>query len=81
MIQRARGGESDRAGLEGLPHQRSHRGDVLLGGGLLRHGAITHHVDAQRVMRNLGEEVDAVREAVERLHVLLEAFPSPANAL
>ncbi len=73
--------EARRARLERRAEERAHRGDVVVGRLLLGHGALAHHVDAQRIVRDLQEEIDRVRHAPDRVHVLRERLPAPRDAL
>jgi hypothetical protein len=75
----ARGGEAERAGLDRRRSQPVHRGDVLGGRGLAVDAALAHHIDAQRMVRQLRGYVDGARQAVERVEELGKALPRPVE--
>jgi hypothetical protein len=74
------GGEAAGASLQGLAQKGAHLGDVVVGGGLAGDGAVTHHVDAQRIVGDLRDQVHGVGK-VERVEVAGEVLPGPADAL
>src|SRR3954447_3990778 len=76
----ARGGEAERAGAQGVGGQPMHRGDVLRGRGLAVDAALAHHIDAQRMMRDLCRDIDRARQAFERVEELRKALPVPGKS-
>ena len=72
---RARGGEAHRAGGDGLGDQPAHLGDVVGGGVLVAHAALSHHLEAQRPVGQLRRDVERVATRPEEVEVLREALP------
>ena len=60
--------------------QAVHLAQVVVAGHFAARGALAHHVQAQRVVRHQGHEVQAVRHAVQGARVLAETLPAPAHA-
>jgi len=42
---------------------------------------LAHDVHTQRIVRDMGKEIDGVWHLIEHIHVLWEALPSPADPL
>ena len=77
VIERARGGEAERAGANARRCKRRHGRVVFVGRGLALHAPLAHDEDPHRRMRHLRRDVEVVGPGVERVHVLLEALPGP----
>jgi len=77
VVQRARGGEPECSGAHGIGGQLAHLRDVVVGRGFKLGTALTHHIDAQGAMRQLGGDVDVVRPGFHRVEIFGEAFPVP----
>jgi hypothetical protein len=73
--------ESGSACLEGTSQEIAHRGDVVVRRRFVGDGAIAHHVNPERVVRDLHEEVDGVGLRRDRVHVFGEGLPPPRDAL
>ena len=71
----------DGARLERFAGKALHLRDVLRRCLLVEHRAIAHDVNPQRIVGNLHGEIDAVRPGIQRIHVLRQGFPFPADAL
>ncbi len=81
VVERARRGEPEGAGGNGLADEVAHGRD-LLGRGLGPVGAsFAHHVEPERAVGDLGGEVDVVGTAFEGIEVLAERLPLPGEAL
>ena len=76
----ARRREAERAGLHRLRGQPAHLGDVLSGGRFAPDRAVTHHIDAQRMVRDLRRDIDRARHAFERVEKIGKALPIPLEA-
>ncbi len=68
-------------GLDALPSELGHRGDVVRGGLLVIGAAVAHHVQAQRAVRDLHGDVDVVRDRVDGVEELAERVPVPPQTL
>ncbi len=77
----AAGAEAGRSGDDRLAGERAHLGDVVVARGDAGEGSLAHHVDAQRVVGDLTHDVDGARAHVDRVHVVGERLPVPADAL
>ena len=66
---------------ERFAQQPLHRGDVLGRGRFLRLRTIAHHRHAQRVMRYLREEIEGMRDALQRVEILGEGLPIETDTL
>ena len=73
----ARGREAERTGSERRLGQAAHLTYVGGSRGLAIDAAIAHHIDAQRVVRDLRADIDCARHAVERLEIVGETLPIP----
>jgi endonuclease/exonuclease/phosphatase family metal-dependent hydrolase len=80
MVEGARRGESQRAGLDGFPSEVRHGVDLGGRGRVPIGAALAHDVDAQRAVRHLGSEIDVVRPRFERVEELREGLPIPGQA-
>ncbi len=80
MQHRARRGESQRAGLERIAHQRRHLRDVVRRRFLVARAALAHHVGAQRSVRHLRANVEHSRHLLDRVHVFGKRFPAPLDS-
>ncbi len=80
MEHRARGGESQRAGLERIAHEGRHLRDVVGGRFLVARPALAHHVGAQRAVRHLRADVEHARHLLDRVHVFGKRFPAPLDS-
>ena len=72
--------EAKCAGADRFLGQPTHFGDVLRRCGLAPDCAVTHHVNAQRMMRDLRGHVDRPRQPFERIEKIGEALPIPFQA-
>ncbi len=75
-----RGRETEGACAQGFFRQAAHGLDVGGSGDLAADGAVAHDIDAQRVVRHLSGDVDGTREAVQRVEIVGECLPLPAQA-
>lgn len=77
--ERARGGQSDRAGLHRLCHNLTHMIQIFRGRRVV--AAVAHHVDAQGHVREQHREVAGRRVGTQRFQIFWEALPRPLDAL
>ena len=75
----ARGGEAERARAQCLDGQLAHLGDIVGGGRLATHGAVAHHIDAQRQMCGLRANVDGARAPFQFIHEFRKGLPLPVQ--
>ena len=80
VVDGARGGKAERAGLNGLTGDGRHLLDVFRGGWRSRHAARAHHIHTHRRMRQLGAEVDVARQGLEKIEVFGEGLPLPGQS-
>ncbi len=76
---RARGGEADGAGAQGVAQLALHRLEVVLGGRLIE-GALAHHVGAQGGVADVAGVVDALGQRLEGVEELRVGGPLPLDA-
>ena len=69
--------ETERPRLQPGPHRIAHRRDIVRRRLLPVDRPLTHHIDAQRMMRNLRRDIDRPRHLVQRIQVLRERLPVP----
>ena len=82
VVERPRRREAQGAGGDGFAREVGHRRDVVRRGRRLSLGApLAHHVQAQRAVRDLRPEVEVAGPRGERVEVLGERLPVPAQAL
>jgi hypothetical protein len=81
VIVGAAGREADGARPHRVAHDGLHRAEVVGRGGAVGDGAIAHHVDAERVVREVGRHVHRARPGVDVVEVLAEGLPLPLDAL
>ena len=55
------------------------RCDVVVGRGLVRRAAFTHHERAHRAVRDLRGDVEGARDLVEGVEILAHGFPVPLD--
>ena len=79
VVDGARGGKAERAGLDRLTGDGGHLLDVFRGSGCTRHAARAHHVHPHRRMRQLGAEVDVARQGLEKVEVFGKGLPLPGQ--
>ena len=80
MVDRARGGEAERAGADRLRGNRRHRLAVLGRRGLAPRAAIVHHIDAHRRVRQQRADVDVIGALRQPVDEVREALPLPGDA-
>ena len=80
VVQGARGREADGARPHRLRGQAPHGRRILLRSLLQAGGSLTHDVEAQRAVRELGAEIDVVGPPFDRVEILPEALPLPVDA-
>lgn len=73
MVERARGREAKRAGVQALDGELGHAPTVGLGRRLAIGAAFAHHVDAQRGVRHLGRDIDVVASLGDGIEIVGEA--------
>jgi hypothetical protein len=81
VVQRARGGKAERAGLCRAPRDGGHGGDVGRCRGLAVRAPLAHHMHAQRRVRQLGADVDVEPPRLQRVQIVRIALPVPRQAL
>ena len=81
MVQRARRRKANGTSLDRLADVACHLSDVVGRGVLVVGAALTHHVDAQRGVRQEGGDVHRVLAPAERVEVLGEGLPLPLDPL
>ena len=80
VVVAAAGREPGRAGLERVARSSARIcGDVVVGRDLAGDRALAHHVHAQRVVRDLDEEVDRVRHRARSRPCSRRTTPSPTG--
>ncbi len=79
MGDRPRRGEPERAGLQGLTDDVTHRSNVLGRCGFIRRTALTHHVGAHGAVRNLCTHIEHLGQTVDDVEILGKALPVPAD--
>ena len=80
MVEGARGREAERAGAHRLGRERAHARHLVRRRLLEPGGALAHHEDAQRAVRQLGAEIHVARPRFQRIEILAERFPRPVRA-
>src|SRR4051812_31775863 len=78
---RTRGGEPEGSSAQRLDGEAAHLCNVVGGRVLEADRAVTHDIDAQRVMRELRADVDGARPALERVHEFGKRLPLPGQAV
>ena len=76
----ARGGETERARGDGLLHQCLHALDVGGGRRVVAGAALTHHVRADRAVRDLGADVDRPVAALQSCRGTRGRSPTPTRS-
>ena len=79
--QRARGGEAERAGPDGVEHDGPHGGDVVRGRRLVAGAPLTHDVGAHGGVGHLGADVDRPAPLLQCVEILREGLPLPLDPL
>ena len=77
--ERARRGEAERAGFDALLHETRHVLDVVGSCGIT--GALSHHIAADRAVRELRAHIDRPSTIGEQVEVLGVGLPTPSHAL
>src|SRR6185437_8639631 len=80
MIERARSREANRACAHRFRAQAAHLRDVVFRRRFEFGAAFTHDIDAQGAMRKLRTDVDIALAGFERVEIVPETFPVPAQA-
>ena len=73
------GGEPEGTGLEAGTHDRAHLLEVVVGG--VVEGPLAHHVGPDGGVRDVGPDVEGEAAGRQRVEVLGEALPPPADPL
>ncbi len=73
--------EAQRPDLDRLFGQRPHLGQVVGGRRLAVGATLTHHVDPQRGMRQIGGDVDVAPAGLQRVQVFGERLPRPGQSV
>ncbi len=81
VVQRAGGGEADRAGGHGVVGDGGHPDDLLRRGDRTGHGPFAHGVHPDRAVGHVGGAVDVVRDLLEDVEELGKGCPRPGEAL
>ena len=81
MVVRPTGGKSRSAGSKRGAQLSRHLREIFGFGALQCQRPLAHYCHAQRVVRHLNEKVEAVRHALERIHILGESLPVEAHTL
>jgi hypothetical protein len=81
MVERARGREAERAGAHGLGRERAHLRNLFRRGLFELGGPLAHDEHAQCAVRQLRPEVQVARPGLQRVEILAERFPRPAQSL
>ncbi|MCY1412147.1 hypothetical protein D9M71_275460 [compost metagenome] len=79
VVQRARSGETDGAGTHRRSSQLAHARHVLHCGHLQAHGALAHHIEAQRGVGQLRAAIDIAGTRFQRGEKVVEALPLPVQ--
>ena len=80
MSQQPVGGHAEGAGAHALAHQPRHLRQFVVRGLDILGATFTHHVGAERAVRDLGDHVHDPWLAVDRVEVLGEGLPLPLHA-
>ena len=81
MNHRACRRKAERTGFDRITHEDAHFGNFSIGCRFALRAAITHHIDAQRAVRNLRGHVNVARAGFQYVEIIAEAFPIPCEAL
>ncbi len=80
MAGAARGGKTNRPGLDRLGDMGRHSLQVILAG-LLIERALAHDIGAQGGMANIAGIVDSLGKGIQHIKVLREGLPLPLDTL
>ena len=81
MADRARGGKSKRAGVDSLPSDGTHLGDILGRRRLVADGPVAHDEDPHGGVRQQGADIDIARPGLQSVKIFGEAFLAPIQPL
>ena len=81
MDMQARRREPERAGLHRLAREVPHAGKIVGGRRFPVGAALSHRIDPERRMRQIGSRVDVTGPIVERIEIFGERLPVPRQTL
>ena len=77
MLIRARCGEAEGAGFQRFLSQSRHGFNIIACRVFAIQSTVTHHVNAQRMMRELRTDIERARHCFQSIEIFGEAFPIP----